>query len=293
MSNKILVSGADIDGISRGKYMNANKFKSISSSGFGFCNVIFAWGLHDEIYSPKTPIMKQAGFSDILAKVDESTKRICPISHVSHYLVDFYDPTTSKPLASCPRSLLKTILSAETRFKSMSGLEFEFYNFKETTNSLVTKDYSTLDPLTPGMFGYSLLRMAKNQDYIDEIYDKSLAYGIPLEAFHTETGPGVYEAILEYCEGLELADRAHLFKLLVKKIGMKYDIMPTFMAKPYTDKPGCSGHVHLSLINQDGSNAFYDEKDSRLISAVCRQFVAGVLKGLPSIMAILAPTINR
>ena len=273
--------------------MNSSKFKSISTSGFGFCNVLFSWGLHDQLYSPKTPIMEKAGYSDLLAKVDEFSKRTCPISGNLHYLVDFYDPTTNQPLSACPRSLLKRILTSETRFKSLSGLEFEFYNFKETSTSLVTKDFLRLEPLTHGMFGYSLLRMAKNQAYIDEIYDKSLAYGIPLEAFHTETGPGVYEAILEYCEGLELADRAHLFKLLVKKIGMKYDIIPTFMAKPYADKPGCSGHIHLSLTNLDGSNAFYDEKDPQLISSVCRQFVAGVLKGLPSIMAILAPTINR
>jgi glutamine synthetase len=289
----ILVSGADIDGISRGKYLNQAKFNSVSSSGFGFCNVIFAWGLHDEIYSPKTPVMKEAGFSDILAKVDELTKRTCPLSGHLHYLVDFYDPRSNKPLPSCPRSLLKSILNSETKFKSLSGLEFEFYNVKESPNSLVSKDITKLEPLTPGMFGYSLLRMAKNQAYIDDIYQNSLKYGIPLEAFHTETGPGVYEAILEYCDALELADRAHLFKLLVKKIGIRHEIMPTFMAKPYTNMPGCSGHVHLSLTDTEGANVFYDGNDPKLISNVCRQFVAGVLKGLPSIMAILAPTINR
>lgn len=81
-----------------------------------------------------------------------------------------------------------------------------------------------------------------------------------------------------------MADNAVLFKLLVKAIGFKYNVIPTFMAKPHQDQPGqsppppflplpdsivldltsttdalspspsppgpftgCSGHVHISL----------------------------------------------
>jgi hypothetical protein len=32
-----------------------------------------------------------------------------------------------------------------------------------------------------------------------------------------------------------MADNAVLFKLVAKSVGMKYDIMPTFMAKPWAD----------------------------------------------------------
>lgn len=103
---RVLVTGADIDGQARGKWMNASKFKSVKVSGFGFCNVIFAWDLHDLTYSPKTPSMlKDAGFSDILALVDETTFRTCPLTGVGHYLVDFYNPITRQPLSYCPRYL--------------------------------------------------------------------------------------------------------------------------------------------------------------------------------------------
>jgi glutamine synthetase len=51
----------------------------------------------------------------------------------------------------------------------------------------------------------------------------------------TETGPGVYETALAYTEADRLGDNAALFKLVAKSIGYKYNIMPTFMAKPYTD----------------------------------------------------------
>ena len=56
----------------------------------------------------------------------------------------------------------------------------------------------------------------------------------------TETGPGVFETALAYTTALRVADNALLFKYLVKSIGMKYGITPSFMAKPW-------GNVGLSF----------------------------------------------
>lgn len=54
-----------------------------------------------------------------------------------------------------------------------------------------------------------------------------------LPAADTETGPGVYETALAYTEARKMADNAVLYKLLAKSVGIKYGIMPTFMAKPW------------------------------------------------------------
>ncbi|KAF9948355.1 hypothetical protein BGZ70_002247 [Mortierella alpina] len=62
-----------------------------------------------------------------------------------------------------------------------------------------------------------------------------------------ELGPGVFEAALAYDTATNMADMANLFKLSVKQLGLKQGIMPTFMAKPYGDQPGCSGHLHFSI----------------------------------------------
>lgn len=138
-----------------------------------------------------------------------------------------------------------------------------------------------------------MLRPQQNIDYFHDIYNLNSKFGIPIECYHTETGPGVYEAALEYCEVLEMADRGHLFKLMTKKIGIKHGITPCFMAKPHSNLPGCSGHIHLSLNSKDGKNLFFDESTKDKTSTLLKSFVAGVLKGLPSIMALLAPNINR
>ena len=66
--------------------------------------------------------------------------------------------------------------------------------------------------------------------------------------------------MLAYTTALRVADNALLFKYLVKSLGMKYGITPSFMAKPWGNVrvlssvafaflmsirqlPGCSGFV--------------------------------------------------
>lgn len=100
------------------------------------------------------------------------------------------------------------------------------------------------------MHGYSLLRPSLNSDYFHDLYDQAVAQGIDVEGHRasslpeqlvmcllsdTETGPGVFETALAYTEAKRMADNASLFKLVAKSVGMKYGIMPTFMAKPWGD----------------------------------------------------------
>ena len=46
----IKVGITDVDGVLRGKYMHSEKFMKALEEGFGFCDVIFGWDLHDELY---------------------------------------------------------------------------------------------------------------------------------------------------------------------------------------------------------------------------------------------------
>ncbi|KAK4051803.1 hypothetical protein OIV83_002508 [Microbotryomycetes sp. JL201] len=102
-----------------------------------------------------------------------------------------------------------------------------------------------------------------------------------------------------------MADNATLFKWIAKTTGYKYGVMPTFMAKPYANQPGCSGHVHISLRDKSGKNIFAVEQsdldkgrsdasyeDTKRISKTAEHFLAGVLKGLPDIMPCLLPNVN-
>lgn len=71
------------------------------------------------------------------------------------------------------------------------------------------------------MFGYSLTRPVHNQDYFYDIFDTCEKFNCNIEGWHTESGPGVFEAALEFGEITGMADRASLFKSVFLLTGKK------------------------------------------------------------------------
>ncbi|RAO64709.1 uncharacterized protein BHQ10_000721 [Talaromyces amestolkiae] len=314
---KVKLAGVDADGILRGKLVAKKKFLSIAQDGFGFCSVIFGWDMHDRTYFKELSISnKENGYRDLLAIPDlQSFRRIPWEDNVPFFLVSFFDPETKAPISACPRNLLQTSVDklAKLDYKAMAGAEYEFYQFRvphdassSERNSSATASFlkknpvESLPPLTEGMFGYSITRPVHNQDYYYGIFDACEKFRCDIEGWHTESGPGVFEAALQFGEIKEMADRAGLFKYVVKSIGSKHGITPAFMAKPREGLPGNSGHMHISIATKDGKNLFARETvdpsppypDVAHLSDIGRHFLAGLLEGLPDIMPILAPTIN-
>lgn len=78
------------------------------------------------------------------------------------------------------------------------------------------------------MFGYSITRPVHNQDYYYDVFNTCSAFRCGIEGWHTESGPGVFEAVswqtylrayrsnldkaLEFGEIAQMADRASMFK---------------------------------------------------------------------------------
>jgi len=294
---RVKVAACDIDGVLRGKYLNKEKFYSIIEGGFGFCDVVFGWDMMDACYDNTTLTGWHKGFPDAVAKLDLGTFRTVPWdNNVPFFLGDFIMQENGHevPFPACPRQVLKRVLERAKKLGvvPMCGIEFEWFNFRETPQSWAEKKGVAPTPLTPGMFGYSLLRAGANREYFEAIFDDMGAFGVPIEGLHTETGPGVYEAALLFSEALEAADRAILFKTGVKEIGARFGIMPSFMAKWNAQLPGCSGHIHQSL--SDGKkNLFHDARGKHGgISKLFEHYLAGQVQTLMEFAPMFWPTIN-
>lgn len=292
---KIKVAVSDIDGILRGKYLHKEKFLSAADSGFGFCNVVFGWDSADVCYDNAKYTGWHTGYPDAVASVDVSTYRKVPWDQDVPFFLGQFEDGHGKSHPLCPRQLLRrTVERARSLgYEPRCGMEFEWFNFQETSQSWAEKNFSDPRPLTPGMFGYSILRTAANQPFFAALMDELRRFRIPLEGLHTETGPGVFEAAILFSDALESADRALLFKTSVKEIALRFGIMPSFMAKWSSKLPGCSGHIHQSLWSTSGNkNLFYDESDPLRMSAIFKSFIAGQLKLLPEILPFFAPNVN-
>jgi glutamine synthetase len=294
-SKKVKVAITDIDGVLRGKYVHVEKFLSALNSGFGFCNVVFGWDSADACYDNARYTGWHTGYPDAAVRLDPNTYREVPWDAGVPFLLGEFVDESGGPLAICPRQLLRAVLKRldAAGFSAKASLEYEFFHFRETPHTLAENDYVNPEPLTPGMFGYSLLRLNQHREYVNALMDELLAFGVPIEGLHTETGPGVMEAALVYSEPLEAADRAVLFKTGSKEIAKRFGIMPTFMAKWNPDLPGSSGHIHQSLWDRAGKkNVFFDEKRPGSMSRLFEHYVAGQIACLPDLLPLYAPTVN-
>jgi glutamine synthetase len=294
-SAKVKIAYVDIDGILRGKYISRDKFLSACKGGTSFCDVIFGWDANDAAYDNGQYTGWHSGYPDAPARIDLSTFRKIPWENDLPFFLGELIDKKGAPAHVCPRQLIKRISAEATDmgFSTAFSQEFEWFNFAETPASAREKNFRDLSPISPGMFGYSILRTTSQNKFFTDLFENLNAFDIPIEGLHTETGPGVLEAAIAYSDIVAAADRATLFKTAVKEIAYRNGVMATFMAKISESLPGCGGHVHQSLWDKAGKrNLFHDKKDAQGISETLRQYIAGQMLCVREILPVFAPTIN-
>lgn len=294
-SGKVKIAIADMDGILRGKYISADKFLSIAEKGTSFCDVIMGWDVADVLYDKAEFTGWHTGYPDSPASIDLKTFRKIPWENDIPFFLAELNDHKKNPSEVCPRQLLKKIASQAEQmgYTPFMSQEFEWFSFAETPQSVNDKQFKNLQPLSPGSFGYSILRTNLNNPFFTDLFDQLTKFNIPIEGLHTETGHGSFEAAIAHATALEAGDRAVLFKTSVKEIAYKHKIMATFMAKINENMPGCGGHVHQSLWDKTAKkNLFYEEKDKQKLSETAKNYLAGQLHCLPFILPMFAPTIN-
>ncbi|HXE10545.1 MAG TPA: glutamine synthetase family protein [Bryobacteraceae bacterium] len=289
--HRVKLAATDIDGVLRGKYVSLDKFASAYNS-LGFCDVIFGWDIGDVLYDNCRYTGWHTGYPDTQARIDLSSMRMIPWEPgTAFFLMDLLTQQ-GEPLVISPRQVLEGVLerAKQSGFSAKFAAEYEFWLFRETPHSLREKNFHHLTPLSPGMFGYSVLRASQNAPLVLDIIDQLAGFDVALEGFHTETGPGVYEAAICVDDALRAADKAVLFKTAVKEIAARHGVLPTFMAKWSADLPGSSGHLHQSLgCDGNNTNVFFE---NGAMSPLMRQYIAGLTAFIPELMVMIAPTVN-
>ncbi|WP_299579184.1 glutamine synthetase [uncultured Microbulbifer sp.] len=282
----------DLDGVMRGKYMSREKFFSSLDKGFSFCDVILGWDVKDQLYDNARYTGWHTGYPDAAVRILPDSCRDIPFEdNMLLFLAEFDD----RAQAVCPRAALRRVVERcrAIGFEPFAALEYEFFLFDETPESVREKGFRNLKPFTPDWFGYSMLRNSVHAELYRGILDMGEQMDFPMESLHTETGPGVLEAAITV-DGAEAAgDKAALFKTFMKVLAQRMGLMATFMSRWSSDYPGQSGHIHLSLCDVDrGHSAFFDGSRSQGISETMRHFIAGQQRLMPEFLALFAPTIN-
>lgn len=294
---RVKIGITTMDGVLQGKYIHLRKLKTASKSTGVFCDVVFGWDVNDRLYDDSTLFTGwHTGYPDAKIRIDFSTeRRLRDENNIPFFIVDLVenDGKTMHPI--CPRCLLKRVLlkAKDMGFIVKLGFEFEFFVFDETPHTIREKNYQNLKSLTPGSFGYSVLRSSAISEHFNDFMDYFYGLGVEFDAVHCETGPAAWEASIVYDDALDSADKAIIFKTFSKVFFQKRNLMATFMAKWSMDCMASGCHVHQSLYDlKTRKPLFYEPEGYGNMSETMKQYAAGQLKYMRPFLVMSAPTIN-
>lgn len=207
----VKIAGVDCDGILRGKVIAKSKFLASATSGIAMSSAIFGWDMHDELYTTETTIATaEQGYADLLGFPDLVSYRRLPFDDNMPFFLIYFGAESS-PVAACGRSMMRDISRKleNAGCQGLAGVELEFMNFQTPTQDgylesgsaanmaayLETHSPKGLQNISNGMFGYSVSRPEMYKDYFRQLLQQSKIFGCDIEGLHTESGPGVIEAV--------------------------------------------------------------------------------------------------
>jgi len=284
----IRASYTDMIGTDRGRDVLIDELANVMGHGMAFCRAVF----HTSPMGDVVPVQGgiEDGLPDIKAIPDLNTLTTMPWEDGVAWVIADTFTHHGDPAPESPRNVARGVSDklATLGLSAVIGPELEFY---------------LMEPDPAGANG-----MRRYADVVGNVYVvgrkgdprgillKMLRHlrdtGMQVTAANHEFCPGQFEINLNHSELLDAADRAFRMKSGVQEIARHEGLEATFMAKPFNDEGGSGFHLHLSLVDDSGTNVFGDADGPDELSAIGRSAIAGVLAHAPALAAILNPTIN-
>ena len=277
---------ADLHGICRGKDIPISAFPAAAEEGVGFVEAIMTVDLRHNVVAGF-----EQGFPDILARPDLDTLVPLPWEpSVVACVVDLEEYGSGEPYAVDSRGALKRVLArfAEHGLSPVVGPELEFYLCEpDPAEPRGWRPYAGQDS---GV--YTVGDVADPRGTLSRMLDAAVEYELGAIAAAHEYGRAQFEINLRHSAALDSADRAFRFKAMVKEMAARDGLLATFMGKPFNDDEGSGFHLHISLVDGEGSNVGEDGAGAHGLASVMRHFIAGVLEHGPALMVFFNPTVN-
>jgi glutamine synthetase len=282
---RVRIQFTDLLGVPRNKVVPLATLAEVCEDGINFCISTLCVD-HAGTVIDGTGLGAEVDFRDGQVVPDLTTLTPVPWeSDTAVVIGDIY--FEGEPLPASPRQLLKKAVAEMDKrgFRAVAGHELEFFLLRR--NGAGLEQYAK----QPGLV-YTLSPSVDTEGVLREMEDAVSAMGLPVVTSNQEYFGSQWEINLRFDDALKAADDAYFFKLAVKEIAAKHDLVATFMGKPLADQGTSGYHLHLSLWDESGSNAFHDPDGPDGLSEVCRHFVAGQLEHARGMTPIMAPTVN-
>ncbi len=287
---------ADMNGVIRGKRVDPSVLKKAYEKGICLPESVFTLDIRGGTVE-ETGIGLATGDCDKYCYPIPETLSIVPWQKrpTAQLLMTMHEADLT-PVSFNPRQVLNAIVERfkELRLKPVVAVELEFYLLDKSFSS----DNTPQPPVSPvsgkrenNTQVYSIDNLDDYSDFLEEVIHSAQLQGIPADTISAEYAPGQFEVNLHHIDDpLAACDHGILLKRVIKSIATKHGFEATFMAKPYADQAGNGMHIHISVLDEQGKNAFANQ-DGSYTSNMLRA-VAGLLKLMPASMALFCPNVN-
>ncbi len=270
------------DGITRGKAFRPHSLDEILQSGIGLTQAQASVNVFDHL--PKKSQFQPVG--EVRIRPDVNTFQILPYLPGHARMLSDLETMAGQPWELCPRNLLAKSLHklSDQGMTIRAAFENEFTILKN-----VNEQWQPLEQLN--CFSSAAMDMAS--PYVLPIISALEQQGIIVEKYYPEAGHGQHEIPVQHQAGMQAADQQVVFKETVRGTALANDFRVSFMPKASPNSAGNGCHIHFSLWDSNcENNLFYDPSQEYALSQTARQFMAGILKHVPALMALTAPTTN-
>ena len=282
----------DASGVARGKSVRAGELEAIFRDGRRVAGSILGLDITGEDVDA-TGLVWEVGDADGLCRPVPGTLLPSPwISPPSGQLMLTMHDGAGAPAAGDPRhALARAIARLEARgLRPVVACELEFYLLREARGRLEPASGRRFGERAP-IGSYSLARLDDLAPLFAEVYAAAQAQGLPAETLMAEYAPGQFEITLHHrTDALRAVDEAILFKRLLRGVAQRHGCIATFMAKPFAERAGSGLHVHVSLADGQGANAFAAEDPAG--TPLLRHAIGGLAATAAESFLVFAPNAN-
>ncbi|MCI4661691.1 MAG: glutamine synthetase family protein [Neomegalonema sp.] len=294
----IEVFTTDLNGLSRGKLMPVEAMGKLGEGAAKLPVSALAMtiqgtdvegvGIAIEVGDPDGVLIPDLATLSLMPWVERPTAQV---------IASLTDADEDGPAAFDPRGALVALTRKlhARGLRAAMAFEVEFYLIDPDR----TPQGRPQPPLIPGTSErlsqvqiYELGVMRCFEPLLAEMREAARITGVPAETMIAEFGAGQFEMnLVHVSDPVTAADHAVLLKRAIRGVARRHGYEVTFMAKPYGEQAGSGTHVHLSLMDESGTNIFASGAPGDPNPAL-RHVTGGLLETMGDGMLIWAPHLN-
>lgn len=271
----IFVATCDLAGKVRGKAFPAAQLEKRLGRGVGWTPTNVQITCFDTIAD--SPF---GALGDLLLVPDPTAEikaTFCGVTE--HFMIGDIVTLDGDPWAFCTRAILKQALA---RLYDVAGVHL----ISAFEHEFQLKDAPRLENQAFGREGFEVQR--RLCETLMEVLEGN---GLAPDSIMKEYGPNQYEVVVGPAKGVRAADEAVILREMTRSAARSMGEAATFTPIRDVTSVGNGVHIHMSFVDDAGESVTYDANGPCGMSELTDAFSAGVLKYLPNILALTAPSV--